>query len=294
MEPIRNPSYVNKTKITFLDLSINEWHEIPTHYNSQVGGAEISRLQLPFRGNIRVDILYNGDIQTIDERIAFDSATHSYHTQNPVFHSEFLHKLAEGCYRFETSYPQVRLDLGNLSKATKLTKPDEKIRQRRNEVNPELLRKLVGCENNLELVLANLCRSIGDSAATASNKSGWYDFLTRYKELETTGRFSGNCREVSTITAGLLNALGLKSKILGSSIMENIDGEYEFGGLHSFTEVYFPVNKRSGFWLLIDPATGLTYNSTQEEREKYIYLFTAELPLFSDMKKSAKIRIGYI
>jgi transglutaminase-like putative cysteine protease len=295
MEILYQPRYLNYAKVIPLDFSIDEWYEIPTFYDPRTGGAQISVLQVIPLKNFQVDLLYDGDIQNVDERTLSSSEINSYPTQNPIFHSEFLYQMTEGHYRFQTSYPSVKFNPGRLSEAVKLTKPDTNIKQRQNEVNPELLRRIVGGEDDLELILDNLCQFVKDSISGTSNKNNWYDFLARYKELESTGQFSGNCREVSTITAGLLNALGLKSKILSSTILEKVDGKYEYRSLHSFTEVFVPVDKETGFWLLIDPSTGLTYNSEQQHQEKYAYLFNSvELPIFSDSTKSAKIRIKYI
>ncbi len=297
MTHVVNPIYINLTelmsgdfKLGRLELSLNKWYEIPTTCDGGYGG-EVSGLPILPGQNIQIDLLYNGGIKTLDREIGA-SKNISFPTQNPVLHSEFLHLVKPGHYRFQTKYPPLNFQPGSLSNAVKFTKKDARARKFQAVVNPKLLNEIVDEGDSLELILHDLLCSIKEKANFRVNQNNdYYNFLARYREIKETGSFSGNCKEISTVTAGFLNALGLRSKIMSAFIYEAVGDQYEATTSHSFSEAYVPLCPKTGFWLLVDPAMGKLYSA---EDTSHIYSLQSVMPIFLGSSKSAKIKVSYV
>lgn len=297
---IIQPVYLNLAELTKgdpklgrLELTLNQWCEIPTSRENALGG-ELS-LQVVPGINFQVDLRYDGSIQTFDD-LKSGSKQASYPPKNPLFDSEFLQIVSPGHYRFQSAYSPLGFHPGKLSQAVGLTGTDPNIKARRKEVRFKVIDGIIRGRDNLELILDDLLKFVIEkSNGTINEEDDYYDFLSRYQELEDTGTFSGHCKEISTITAGLLNALGLRTKILSAFVYEKVHDKSEPRIGHSITEVHVPVNQDAGFWLLVDPALGNVYNSQRFLNGDDIYMFTsAPLPEFSGSSKTAKIRIKYV
>ncbi len=294
------PLYINLTELASgdprlgrIDLTLEEWREIPTSLENGHGG-QLSLQLVPGR-NFQVDLIYGGSIKTLDE-LTSGTKRASYSTNNSIFHSELLHVVEPGNYRFQSSYPSIDFHPGRLSDAVRHTKISPDIEARKKEVKPELIDGIVRGRDDLELILHDLLDFVMKvSNGAANKKNNYYDFLSRYQQLEDTGSFSGHCKEISTFTVGLLNALGLRAKLLNAFIYETVRGKAEPRIGHSLAEVHVPSEHNAGSWLLVDSSLGNLYDSPRFLNGEDIYLFdSASLPTFSDPTKSAKIKIRYI
>ncbi|MFA6460660.1 MAG: hypothetical protein WCV90_00200 [Candidatus Woesearchaeota archaeon] len=301
MTYLDTPVYLNLFELTQgdhhlgrLELSLDQWYQIPTTYDTNQRGGRLFLPHVPGK-NVRIDLEYGAKIKTINE-FNDGSSVVSYPLQNPLFHKRLLHYSDESHYTFQTAYPPRDFRPGSLSKAVKLTRSNASIKKRQKEVDPEFVQEIIAGSDDLELILSNLFKFVSERSNQQVNKNNDYsDFLVRYREIETEGSFKGSCKEISTITAGLVNALGLRSRRLSGSVHVITDKEDDpsVSG-HSFAEVYVPLDRKHGFWLLVDPAMDNLYNSRRFLHEKDVYTLDAALPLFSDTTKSARIKVRYV
>ncbi len=295
-----NSENYNEVKPIEIDLSIGRWNILPTleedYGEFGIEGGEISGLPIFPGRNIQADVIYDGEIGCVDEEPSspFDE-TISYPVRNPLFHSENMENLGNGNYRFKTNYfPQGDFTLPTLDEARDFEKRQPKINilekafgkeSSRNLMNPDLTM-------NMRCVLGQIFNEIisADERGTDDRREGYYDFEELLGEYINQKEINGDCKAISTFTAGILDALGLKSRIIDGSVMyENLS--IEMG--HVWSEVYMPLSENEGHWMPIDPAMG-TFLSFPEWEDTY-HFDRIKLPSFKDQSvKETKLKISYI
>jgi len=148
-------------------------------------------------------------------------------------------------------------------------------------------------------------KSIFDKVRKSGNyvhtEEGHYDFNKLNEEYKKTGKFSGDCKAISTFTAGIIESHGLKTRIvdgtihLGNPDIVNLKGKdieiYQMG--HVWTEAYIPHDNERGFWVPVDPSLD-TFLLFPNEPDRYS-LGRIKLPSFKDQSiETAKIKLQYV
>lgn len=275
----------------YFSLELDRWYDIPTkeyEYMCNRGGMLENMVLIPGK-NIQADLLYPGEIKCIDMEMD---------RENPLFHSENMKRVEPGHYRFTTRYMPTKVpEIPSPQKARKLTggvKDWRVIEDFLGEAEAE----------DLILTLQKIHDKVDESANGPDDDEGWEDFKAIFDEYKSTGRFSGRCKSISTFTAGLIEALGLRSRSIsgntihlttiltgprGEKITEN---RINYEG-HMWSEAYIPINENTGYWIPVDPAIH-TFLVFPDEDPFYI-LGGIELPSFKDQSvETAKLRLRYV
>ena len=279
-------------------LEFGKWYDIPTkeHHNEYFkGGGELSDIVLIPRKNIQADLLYQGEIECIDaEDLTSIGEFPSYPIQNPLFHSENMEIVEPGHYRFTTKYMPTDISgipkLQNVKVAGKRTK-----RTARTEDSSTTTKK-----NNLIQRLRGVFNLVTAAMNGKDRKYGFYDYDKLFSEYLISGKISGDCKAASTFTAGSLDDLGLRSRIIAGNIQYGRRVLREFMGKkimvdsagHIWAEVYIPVNEKEGYWAPIDSSLD---NFLTFPRYPAYSLAQVKLPLFKDQSvEKTKLKLQYV
>jgi len=281
-----------------LFLKFNEWHEIPTKETDEgygIDGGVLHDLIIVPGENIQADLLYDDEIECVDFVDRSSTGDHlSYPPQNPLFHSENLEVVKDGHYRFTTNYMSPAQVVAFFEFGGNFTK-----KERNDEVVSHFLGR-VHSDDPLDL-LSRIFKKIRASNSGRPRADGYYDFDELFEEYKEIGKISGDCKAVSTFTAGIIESLGLKARIVSGSIHSEtleqvVIGRQTYDSYqqqHQWAEVFIPQDNERGYWLLVDPAFGVFFFYTHEQ---YRYsLSWINLPSFKNhSKETARLRLQYV
>ena len=283
-----------------LFLRFNKWHEIPTKEDEDIGygkeGGTLDDLILIPGKNIQADLVYQGEIECVDfeDRSCVDEHL-SYPPENPLFHSGNLGIVKDRHYRFTTKYmPAGKPIVPNLETARNLSGGERK---------SPVLDAFSGLEETSDLFYT--LRSVFENVVRSKNgndrEDGFYEFDELFDEYRRTGKVSGDCKAISTFTAGIIESLGLRARIIDGNIhfrhpeIVKAKGKtFEvYQGGHVWTEAFIPQDAERGYWVPVDPAFG-AFLVFPNEPDRYS-LSRIELPYFKDQsKETARLKLQYI
>ncbi len=279
-------------KVIDLEFKEEEIIEIPTISGEYFQG-ELLNLDIIQHQNIVADLYYDGTIKCVDlEDNTLVKRIKDYLDINPVFHSENLTINEPGHYQFKTKHPgfwnllmmpsfqQIK---DNISKEIKSKYIIER------ELPEELEKSLKNKDSFFE-TLKKVNYFVNAIHSKNDRVKDFYDFNLLYDEYLTKGKFDGDCKSISVMTAGLLNSLGLPARMQSGFTKQKIKNKIVQIG-HSWAETYIPKKDGESVWVPVDPAMGTI--ATYNPRTNYSYMQTA-LPIFLNKEiKTAKLKITY-
>jgi len=281
-----------------IELDIGKFHKIPTHQidliDEKVSGT-ITNLPIVRGKNIVADLIYTGRISCRDLKYSYRPKEYEYRFANPLFNTESMQQIEDRHYRFSTNYPDIfecmilrtiaPICLDQLRYAPPNILEDY---LKHIEVPEEISREIKN-GNKFIPTLGNVYKFVRSHAHPDGELEAKRDFDEILEEFIKHKKIHGSCKSRATFTAGLLNSLGIPSRIVSGHIFSE---NSELIGGHVWAEAYIPIPNKSkeGCWAPIDPSTGvfLIFPS------KHIYTVEAELPEFyNESIKSARLRISY-
>lgn len=239
-----------------LALDFDRWFEIPTTEEDWIGQFIHDLIIIPGK-NIQADLAYAGEIICKDSEDRQCLEIQSFPPENPLFHSKNMEVVKDGYYRFTTQYcpNEIKYDYSLLTR-TALNTIFNEVRQSKN-LNERM--------------------------------NGFYDFKELLEEYNATGEISGDCKAISTFTAGRIEQLGLKTRIVSGTV-HNQKSEDDEG--HVWAEAFIPQKNGKGYWVPVDPAVSIFWNFPSQNAK---YSLWSDFPTFKDQSIStAKLRLQYI
>lgn len=122
--------------------------------------------------------------------------------------------------------------------------------------------------------------AIGNEERNDDNEQ---DFATLFHELQTSGKFDGDCKAVSTLVAGFCEALGYNAPRRNGRLTDVNSG---MPAGHVWTEVYVP---SVSAYVLLDPAGG--YIGAYPKPSETVYAMEGFIAEESDAKKDITFTI---
>ena len=261
-----SPKYVNLADLEEdefpLDLALdfNRWFEIPAKEEEELGQrGYINDLIVIPEKNIQADLFYAGEIRCKDsEEHLFE--IQSFPPENPLFHSENMEVVKDGHYRFTTKHCPNKI---------KYDRP--------------FLQLLTRTELNI------IFDEVRQSKNNNARRKGFYDFEELLEEYRTTGKISGDCKAISTFTAGKIKQLGLKVRTVSGKVHDQKPEDDEG---HMWAEAFIHQKNGKGYWVPVDPAVRIFWNFPSQ---KIKYSLWSDLPSFKDQSiETARLRLQYV
>ncbi|MBM3233009.1 transglutaminase domain-containing protein [Candidatus Pacearchaeota archaeon] len=280
-----------------MDIPRSRKVEIPT---AQIDDEEfsefgqLSEILICPGSNIIAELAYNGKIQCRnDESEASKMALEpqDFPVINPLFHSENLVSSAKGVYTFKTKLAVCRkVSLPSVEDIKKSLPSKIRSKYVSSITLPEKLRRIIPDSGNLEEILGEVAIYLPLIFNDNPRKSGYFSFKALMEEFLSIGKISGDCKAVSTVTAAILNSLGLPARTISGSITALKEGAPATG--HAWTETYIPGNVFGGYWIPVDMAMG-TIKDYPFHGRRYT-LNGAHLPKFlNEGANTASLKLQY-
>lgn len=246
--------------------------------------------------NIVADLFYDGEIKCRDFEDYSDIGDHpDYPCVNPLFYSENLEVVREGHYRFRTQLaPKKNFRFYSLKSTIEHTPDAIKAKYVYARRLPDPINGMFDPSkpyDNLEHVLDAVTDFICEHNSEDERNDGFYSYEEILGEYLSTGKFRGDCKAISTFTAGILNGLGLAARVIDGDLVDTRPRGANRDG-HVWPEVYVPMSREKGFWIPADTSRIILKHYPTSERV-YLYCRVA-LPEFLDKAvTTAKLRITY-
>ncbi len=273
-------------------LELDRWNEIKVRYNKlNKSWGEITYLRLMPYKNIEAIIEYEGELLTKDI-VKKDGM--SYPLENPLFNSKLIQKQEAGRYWFRTNYPKSR----TCAKLKIKDYTNEIIELRKRQVHKQIIDKILDKES-IGNTLVNLVNFILNHYEQGYREKHFWNFSELYEEFRKTNKIRGDCKAVSTFTAGLLNAIGIESRCISCCINSATPMEIDVGTRkfktytwgHQFAEAYFRGDNDKNAWMPVDAA--MRYCLSFPVKTK-VTLTNIPLPEFRGSSAKARIKISYV
>ncbi len=276
------------------DFHLGEWYGIP------VPLARISSLEIPYlpKKRIRVQIVYDSEIKILPvERDSLLRPT--FPEANPLFNI-FTQKAADQEYIFELNRPSVILQQECLDIYPAIS--DYLKKEYGGLATPSELKTMqkigrkLGVDHRAPFLrrLQQIYQAV-DTLVQPGEVKGLQEYTSLeslLQEHQKTGRMTGDCKTISTITTALATTFWLVSRRISgiiSSDMPSHNFPYTKNG-HSWSEVYIPFVEGGAGWFPVDAALRnyLSY------REDLNYMLSVHMPLFDGKEGTAKMRIDIV
>lgn len=222
----------------------------------------------------------------------------SYPNSDVLFCRRNLRQHRQGVYTFRTEYgsrtASEHIALPSLD-FLRANLPDH---IKRDYVHPveearEMVEVMTSLARTLDDVLDEIYQFVTETANQQPHQEPINAWNVKYiiDEYYGTGRFSGDCKSLSTFFAGLAQTLGIPARIVGGLLTKkHLDTETDLGG-HFWPEVYIPQDARRGCWMPFDPANHKLDTVKAFTSTTVTYHIETKIPPFGN--QPARLRVSY-